>query len=231
MSTQPSSQHDSSEVSNFDAIPFHLIWDYINDPVETQIEKDISYQIEKQQRGPPSQQRKYIRRECQDAEDRLKAYYFSENPMYNDTQFRRRSNNDINVLNQSSLFTAQHQGIAPEVHFTVNGNEYDMGYYLVDGIYLEWAAFVKTFKLPQCEKHKLFAQKQESTRKDIECAFGVLQSRFAIIRIPAHMWKKRTLGEIMYACIILHNMIVEDERDSYEGRPDFNYEQRSSPVH
>lgn len=90
MSTQPSSQHDSSEVSNFDAIPFHLIWDYINDPVETQIEEDISYQIKKQQRGPPTQQRKYIRRERQDAEDRLKAYYFSENPMYNDTQFRRR---------------------------------------------------------------------------------------------------------------------------------------------
>lgn len=141
------------------------------------------------------------------------------------------SNNDINVLNQSSLFTAQRQGIVSEVHFTVNGNEYDMGYYLADGIYPEWAAFVKTFKLPQYEKHKLFAQKQESTRKDIECAFGVLQSRFAIIRIPARMWKKRTLGEIMYACIILHNMIVEDERDSYEGHPDFNYEQRSSPVH
>jgi len=28
------------------------------------------------------------------------------------------SNNDINVLNQSPLFTAQRQGIAPEVHFT-----------------------------------------------------------------------------------------------------------------
>ncbi|XP_066166005.1 protein ALP1-like [Oryza sativa Japonica Group] len=140
------------------------------------------------------------------------------------------SNNDINVLNQSSLFTAQRQGIAPDVHFTVNGNEYDMGYYLADGIYPEWAAFVKTFKLPQYEKHKLFAQKQESTRKDIECAFGVLQSRFAIICTPARMWKKPTLGEIMYACIILHNMIVEDERDSYEGRADFNYEQGSSPV-
>jgi hypothetical protein len=56
------------------------------------------------------------------------------------------SNNDINVLNQLPLFTAQRQGIASEVHFTVNGNEYDMGYYLVDGIYREWAAFVKSYK-------------------------------------------------------------------------------------
>jgi len=109
------------------------------------------------------------------------------------------SNNDINVLNQSPLFTTQRQGIAPEVRFTVNGNEYDMGYYLSDGIYPEWAAFVKTFRLPQSDKHKLFAQKQESARKDIECAFGVLQSRFAILRNTARVWHTRTLGEIMYA--------------------------------
>jgi hypothetical protein len=32
----------------------------------------------------------------------------------------------------------------------------------------------------------------------------------------------------MYACIIMNNMIVEDERDSYEGRHDYNYEQGSS---
>ena len=139
------------------------------------------------------------------------------------------SNNDINVLNQSPLFTTQRQG-TPEIHFTVNGNEYDMGYYLSDGIYPEWAAFVKTFRLPQSDKHKLFAQKQESARKDIECAFGVLQSRFAILRNAARVWHTRTLGEIMYACIILHNMIVEDERDSYEGRHDFNYEQGTSPI-
>jgi len=44
------------------------------------------------------------------------------------------------------------------------------------------------------------------------------------------MWQARTLGEIMYACIIMHNMIVEDEREAYQGRHDYNYEQGSSPV-
>ena len=105
-----------------------------------------------------------------------------------------------------------------------------MGYYLADGIYPEWAAFAETFKLPQGEKQKLYAQRQESARKDIECAFGVLQSRFAIIRKPARVWQTQTLGEIMYDCIIMHNMIVEDERDSYEGRHDYNYDQGSSPA-
>jgi hypothetical protein len=68
------------------------------------------------------------------------------------------SNNDTNVLNQSTLFTQVLQGRAPEVKFTVNGSEYNMGYYLTDGIYPEWATFVKTIPLPQSDKDKLFTQ-------------------------------------------------------------------------
>ena len=47
------------------------------------------------------------------------------------------SNNDINILNQPPLFTEVLQGRSPEVHFTVNGTGYNMGYYLADGIYPE----------------------------------------------------------------------------------------------
>jgi hypothetical protein len=67
------------------------------------------------------------------------------------------SNNDINVLNQSNLFTELLQGRAPAVQFHANGTEYNMGYYLADGIYPEWATFVKTIPLPQSDKAKLFA--------------------------------------------------------------------------
>ena len=55
--------------------------------------------------------------------------------------------------------------------------------------------------------------KQESYRKDVEHAFGVLQSRFTIVAKPTHLWDKNVLDDIMKACIIMHNMIVEDERD------------------
>jgi hypothetical protein len=71
----------------------------------------------------------------------------------------------------------------------------------------------------------MYAQRQESARKDVERAFGVLQKRWAIIRYPAQLWE-RELADIMYACIILHNIIVQDEIDSY-GIPDDNtYEHR-----
>jgi hypothetical protein len=60
-------------------------------------------------------------------------------------------------------------------------------------------------------KKKYFAKTQDACRKDVERAFGVLQSRFAIVRGPARLWDEDSLGYIMRARIIMHNMIVEDE--------------------
>jgi hypothetical protein len=91
------------------------------------------------------------------------------------------SNNDITVLNQSHLFVEQLRGEAPKVQYSINGREYNIGYYLVDGIYPEWPVFVKSIREPQSDKHKLFAQHQEGARKDVECAFGILQSHFCIL--------------------------------------------------
>jgi hypothetical protein len=121
------------------------------------------------------------------------------------------SHNDINVLHRSPLFANLAEGRAPEVNYTVNGHDYTMGYYLADGIYLSWATLVKSISQPMGNKNKYFAKAQEAARKDVERAFGVLQSRFAIVRGAARMWDTETLGDIMNGCVIMHNMIVEDE--------------------
>src|ERR1044072_6673009 len=80
----------------------------------------------------------------------------------------------------------------------------------------------------QGPKKQLFAKRQEGARKDVDRAFGVLQSRFAIVRGPSRFWHVDTMKSIMDACIILHNMIVEDERDGYLHTHD--YEQFNSEV-
>ncbi|XP_058217589.1 uncharacterized protein LOC131328696 [Rhododendron vialii] len=54
---------------------------------------------------------------------------------------------------------------------------------------------------------------QEACRKDVERAFGVLQARWAIVRGPVRFWNEEDLGCIMKTCVILHNMIIEDQRD------------------
>ena len=123
--------------------------------------------------------------------------------------------NDINVLDRSPVFDDIIKGQVPQVTYSVNGREYHLAYYLTDGIYPKWATFIQSISIPQGPKAVLFAQHQEAVRKDVERAFGVLQARFAIVKNPALFWDKVKIGKIMRACIILHNMIVEDERDGY----------------
>ncbi|XP_071685598.1 uncharacterized protein [Rutidosis leptorrhynchoides] len=95
------------------------------------------------------------------------------------------SNNDINVLNNSSLFYSLKNGSAPPASFYVNGHQYTKGYYLADGIYPDWATLIKGYSQPTDEKRVKFKRFQESARKDVERTFGVLQGRFAILKCPA----------------------------------------------
>ena len=48
--------------------------------------------------------------------------------------------------------------------------------------------------------------------------------RFTIVCGPTRFFFPETLQDIMKACIILHNMIIENEQDENEV-VDFNYEQ------
>jgi hypothetical protein len=62
--------------------------------------------------------------------------------------------------------------------------------------------------------------KQASMRKDVEYAFDLLKKRFNILAISNRSYSQRILDLIMCACIILHNMIINDERN---GGYDDNY--------
>ncbi|XP_057785635.1 uncharacterized protein LOC131003170 [Salvia miltiorrhiza] len=88
------------------------------------------------------------------------------------------SNNDINVLHQSTLFNDVLAGHEAAVHFLANNSHHTRGYYLTDGIYPDWPVFVKSFQFPNDEKKRRFKVMQEAARKDVERAFGVLQARW-----------------------------------------------------
>ena len=107
------------------------------------------------------------------------------------------SHNDINVLDRSPLFKNLLNWESPECHFTINGHHYNRGYYLADGIYPDWAVFIKILSKPQGLEQKHFTKMQEACHKDVERAFGVLQACFAIVACPAQGWKHINLSNIM----------------------------------
>ncbi|XP_021974472.1 uncharacterized protein LOC110869537 [Helianthus annuus] len=109
--------------------------------------------------------------------------------------------------------------------FFVNGAEYEFGYYLTDVIYPDWAVFVKSFTRGTTldEKRRKFNGAQLAARKDIE---RVLQSRWHILKVPCRIMEKPSIRNVMYACVILHNMILEDN-----GRAICEYyEETSQPT-
>jgi hypothetical protein len=100
------------------------------------------------------------------------------------------SHNEIIVLNLSLLFNRLMKDTAPNVSFEINGNGYNKPYYLTGGIYLDWVTLVKIICNPQTKKVRDLQgarglQKRCGVRKNVEWAFGMLQTRWAIIRHPA----------------------------------------------
>ncbi len=52
---------------------------------------------------------------------------------------------------------------------------------------------------------------QEVPQKDVERAFGIFQARFAIVHMLAQYWTREDLSLVMKPCIIIHDIIIEDE--------------------
>ena len=48
----------------------------------------------------------------------------------------------------------------------------------------------------------------ESLRKDVECLFGILKSRWRILRNPVSFHTLTDIENIMFCCCILHNLLI-----------------------
>jgi hypothetical protein len=110
------------------------------------------------------------------------------------------------------------RGNALEVNFTVNSNDYNMCYYLADDIYPPWTTLISGYSSPQTNKQRHFAKEQSRYRKDVECAFDIIQAKYTIMKGPARLWSQEDLKYIVDCVIILYNMGIFYEQSMEELR-------------
>lgn len=125
--------------------------------------------------------------------------------------------NDLNILEVSNHFQQVLSGVFPPTQpsYTVAGKSFDWFYYLTDGIYPSWKVFIKTVSQPLTRKAKLYSTFQEAVRKCVERVFGVLFRRFKLLYIASEFWTMDKMHWLATAAVCLHNLIVEDRRESY----------------
>ena len=68
----------------------------------------------------------------------------------------------------------------------------------------------------QCPDHHatdhdeiMFAEWLESMRKDIECTFGILKSRFRILKNAIRLYFEDDIKDLFCTCAILHNILLQ----------------------
>jgi Plant transposon protein len=120
--------------------------------------------------------------------------------------------NDINVWDQSSLLRSFLDGTFKnniDFPFRIADKTFNKVWVLTDGIYPELVRFVKSLKVPVGKAQSLFTKWQESCRKCVERAFGILRRKFQILSRPIELWHEEDIRNVIDTCIILHNMMVE----------------------
>ena len=139
------------------------------------------------------------------------------------------SMNDLNVLRLSKLLKMFVTGefeklerLANIVPYSIHDEEFQQLFVLVDGIYPKYSRFVKGIKDPLTEPEKKYSAWQEAARKDIERAFGVLQSQWKFMATPIKAYSTEVIRTRVKTCIILHNMNVSDRVMEGDVRARYN---------
>ncbi|XBH65164.1 hypothetical protein VPH35_118804 [Triticum aestivum] len=111
----------------------------------------------------------------------------------NETRKEMQNEMKISLKTGSLVFSRFCNGESPPCNYIVKSRDYNMGYYLADGIYPRWTTFVKTISESQGKKQSHFTKMQEVARKDVKKAFGVLEAHWGIVRRAVMMCKSETL--------------------------------------
>ena len=81
-------------------------------------------------------------------------------------------------------------------------------YVIRDGGYMKDSFLIDPYAFRSSRSVIYWSEWLESLRKDVECLFGILKSRFRILRNPTSFHSIEDIQNIMFCCCILHNLIL-----------------------
>ena len=88
-------------------------------------------------------------------------------------------------------------------------------YIMVDGGYHCWQCLMSPFINSSNGSEEAWSRRLGSTRKAVECTFGILKKRFGILHHPFFLQSATDIDNIFRTCAVLHNMLLEyDGHDS-----------------
>ncbi|XP_022008315.1 uncharacterized protein LOC110907675 [Helianthus annuus] len=70
---------------------------------------------------------------------------------------------------------------------------------------------INSIPYPHEVNEKKFKRQHEAARKDVERAFGVLKGKWGVLSRPMRARSVKKIRNVVYTCIILHNMILKDD--------------------
>lgn len=125
--------------------------------------------------------------------------------------------NDINVLDSSPFFMNVLSGKFPPcaVQNSFGAETIDWLYFLADGIYPEYKIFATPIRTTMNQEELKYNNMLSAVRSSVERVFGTLLKQFGILARPGRLWFSSDMVIIMKACVIIHNMLVEERKEFY----------------
>lgn len=149
--------------------------------------------------------------------------------------------NDITLSEQDVFYTRVKSGeIGSDIEFElfyfddvkrqVSKQKYSGVWFIVDNGYKKNSCAIPPYKNPTYTDQYAWSEWLESTRKDVECTFGILKGRFLIFESPIRFHGIGVIDKIWLTCCALHNLLLsidtaddDDNGDAvknYLGLPD-----------
>ena len=123
------------------------------------------------------------------------------------------SSNDITICNNDNFSLRVLNGLLNNVKYKLYnafGELYNCqgGYIIVDGGYVDSIAFIDPDKFRMTREAVLWSEWVESVRKDVECVFGILKTRFRFFRNAISYRFPIMIEQAFKTACCLHNMIL-----------------------